>query len=218
MPTPSLVNSQIALPFAQTAKGLVAGVDEAGRGPWAGSVVAAAVILDPQRPIAGLNDSKKLTAAKREALYTEICEKALCYCVAEASPAEIDQFNILQATFLAMTRAVQGLAQQPQQVLVDGNRLPQWSYSAQAVIGGDGKFAEIAAASILAKVSRDRACIALDAQYPGYGFAQHKGYGTAQHQRALQKLGASPVHRHSFAPVRAVLLAQRLGVSAEKTF
>lgn len=202
---------QIQLPLAQAIPGLTAGVDEAGRGPWAGSVVAAAVILDPQRPIVGLNDSKKLTAAKREALYTQICEKALCYCIAEASPAEIDRINILQATFLAMTRAVQGLVQQPHQVWVDGNRLPHWSYSAQAVIGGDGKYAEIAAASILAKVTRDRACIALDAQYPDYGFAQHKGYGTAQHQLALQKFGATPVHRHSFAPVRAVLLAQRSG-------
>lgn len=209
---------QIELPWAQAPQGLSAGVDEAGRGPWAGSVVAAAVILDPQRPIAGLNDSKKLTAAKREALYAQICEKALCYCIAEASPAEIDQINILQATFLAMTRAVQGLAQQPHQVWVDGNRLPQWSYSARAIIGGDGKFAEIAAASILAKVSRDRACVALDSQYPGYGFAQHKGYGTAQHQSALQKFGATPVHRHSFAPVRAVLSAQRSRQSEGKTF
>ena len=171
--------------------------------------MAAAVVLDPARPIAGLNDSKKLSATKREALYAQICEQALCYCIAEASPAEIDQLNILQATMLAMTRAVQGLAQQPAQVWVDGNRLPNWSYAAQAVVGGDGKFAEIAAASILAKVSRDRACQELDKQYPGYGFAQHKGYGTAAHLAALQKYGATPAHRRSFAPVRAVLLAQR---------
>jgi ribonuclease HII len=204
---------QIQLPLvqaSQTLQGLSAGVDEAGRGPWAGSVVAAAVILDPQRPIVGLNDSKKLTAAKREALYAQICEQARCYCIAEASPGEIDELNILQATLLAMKRAVQGLALQPAQVWVDGNRLPNWSYRAQAVVGGDGKFAEIAAASILAKVTRDRACLALDAQYPGYGFAQHKGYGTAQHLAALQKLGATPAHRSSFAPVRAVLSTQRL--------
>mgnify|MGYP001195901488 CR=1 FL=1 len=201
--------AQIELPWAQAPQGWAAGVDEAGRGPWAGAVVAAAVVLDPARPIAGLNDSKKLSATKREALYAQICEQALCYCIAEASPAEIDQLNILQATMLAMTRAVQGLAQQPAQVWVDGNRLPNWSYAAQAVVGGDGKFAEIAAASILAKVSRDRACQELDKQYPGYGFAQHKGYGTAAHLAALQKYGATPAHRRSFAPVRAVLLAQR---------
>ena len=213
----SFEKSQIDLPWAQTPQGWAAGVDEAGRGPWAGAVVAAAVILNPQRPIAGLNDSKKLTAAKRDALYTQICEQALCYCIAEASPAEIDQLNILQATLLAMHRAVQGLAAQPAQVWVDGNRLPNWAYPSQAVVGGDGKIAEIAAASILAKVSRDRACLVLDAQYPGYGFAQHKGYGTAQHQMALQKYGATAAHRRSFAPVRAVLLAQRSGENTDKT-
>lgn len=198
--------------------GLVAGVDEAGRGPWAGAVVAAAVILDPQRPIVGLNDSKKLSAAKREALYAQICEQALCYSVAEASAEEIDQINILQATFLAMTRAVQGLALAPQQVLVDGNRLPPWQYPAQAIVGGDGKVAAIAAASILAKVTRDRACAELDALYPAYGFAQHKGYGTKQHQEALRQYGASPAHRRSYAPVRAVLSAQRSGAIPSKTF
>ena len=213
-------NCQIELPLAQVdpaLQGLNAGVDEAGRGPWAGAVVAAAVILDPQRPIMGLKDSKKLTAAKRAALYTQICEQALCYCIAQASPAEIDELNILQATLLAMKRAVQGLALQPVRVWVDGNRLPNWSYRAQAVVGGDDKYAEIAAASILAKVTRDRDCAALDAQYPGYGFAQHKGYGTQQHQAALRQLGPSPAHRRSFAPVRAVLLAQRSGHRGDKT-
>lgn len=221
MPRSSPVRTSVAQPDLQlnfSAQGLVAGVDEAGRGPWAGAVVAAAVILDPERPIAGLNDSKKLTAAKREALYTEICAKALCYSIAEASAQEIDRINILQATYLAMQRAVQGLPQQPALVLVDGNRLPAWPYAAEAIVGGDGKVAAIAAASILAKVTRDRACLELDALYPHYGFAQHKGYGTAQHHAALQKLGVTPAHRHSFAPVRAVLLAQRLAGSGEKTF
>ena len=191
--------------YAEQEASLLAGVDEAGRGPWAGSVVAAAVILDPQRPIAGLNDSKKLSAAKRQALYEQIRERALCYCIAEASAQEIDQLNILQATFLAMQRAVQGLSLQPQRVLVDGNRLPNWSYAAQALVGGDALVAEIAAASILAKVTRDAACAELDALYPGYGFAQHKGYGTAQHRQALALLGPSPAHRYSYAPVRALL-------------
>lgn len=191
--------------YAEQEVSLLAGVDEAGRGPWAGSVVAAAVILDPQRPIAGLNDSKKLSAAKRQALYEQIRERALCYCIAEASAQEIDQLNILQATFLAMQRAVQGLSLQPQRVLVDGNRLPNWSYAAQALVGGDALVAEIAAASILAKVTRDTACAELDALYPGYGFAQHKGYGTAQHRQALALLGPSPAHRYSYAPVRALL-------------
>ena len=212
MPKVSLASkkrSQPELLLLPGAPGLVAGVDEAGRGPWAGAVVAAAVILDPDRPIAGLNDSKKLSAARREALYAEICDKALCYSIAEASAQEIDDINILQATFLAMKRAVQGLEQQPGLVLVDGNRLPQWSYAAETIIGGDAKVAAIAAASILAKVTRDRACHELHERYPMYGFAQHKGYGTAQHQAALQTYGPCPAHRYSYAPVRAVLSAQR---------
>jgi ribonuclease HII len=200
---------QPGLPLRGDVSGLLAGVDEAGRGPWAGAVVAAAVILDPAHPIVGLNDSKKLSAAKREVLYAEICEKALCYSIAEASAQEIDQINILQATFLAMHRAVQGLVQQPNLVLVDGNRLPSWPYAAEAIVGGDAKVAAIAAASILAKVTRDRACLELDARYPLYGFAQHKGYGTRQHQDALHQHGPCPAHRYSYAPVRAVLSAQR---------
>ena len=217
--SPSLKNAaQPDLLLSFSAQGLLAGVDEAGRGPWAGAVVAAAVILDPERPIAGLNDSKKLSAAKREALYGEICEKALCYSIAEASAQEIDQINILQATFLAMHRAVQGLAQPPSLVLVDGNRLPPWPYAAEAIIGGDAKVAAIAAASILAKVTRDRACTELDALYPCYGFAQHKGYGTAQHRAALHAYGPCPAHRQSYAPVRAVVLsAQRSSPVLAKT-
>jgi len=183
----------------------VAGVDEAGRGPWAGSVVAAAVILDPARPIAGLNDSKKLSAAKREHLFEQICQQAHCYHIAQASAQEIDQLNILQATFLAMRRALEGLAWQPSRVLVDGNRLPHWHYAAEAVVGGDGKVVEIAAASILAKVWRDRECLALHEQYPQYGFAQHKGYGTALHRNALMQYGPCPAHRRSYAPVRLAL-------------
>ena len=186
-------------------KKLWAGVDEAGRGPWAGAVFAAAVILDPARPIAGLADSKKLSAARREDLYAQIREQALCYCVAEASIEEIDSLNILQATLLAMRRAVEGLALQPAHVQVDGNLLPQWHYSAEAIIKGDSSVAAISAASILAKVSRDADCARLDALYPAYGFARHKGYGTAEHQRALAEFGACAAHRRSFAPVRLAL-------------
>ena len=187
---------------------LWAGVDEAGRGPWAGAVFAAAVILDPARPIPGLADSKKLSAARREDLYAQIREKALCFCVADASIEEIDSLNILQATLLAMRRAVEGLALQPAHVQVDGNRLPLWPYSAEAIVKGDGSIAAISAASILAKVSRDADCARLDALYPAYGFARHKGYGTAEHQRALAEFGVCAAHRRSFAPIRRALAGE----------
>jgi len=182
-------------------EGLLAGVDEAGRGPLAGPVVAAAVMLDPRAPIAGLNDSKKLTARVRERLFDEIRARALCCSVAQASVQEIDQLNILQATLLAMRRAVLGLRLPPKLVLVDGNRLPVLPMRAEAIVGGDARVAAIAAASILAKVTRDRWCVELDAQYPAYGFAQHKGYGTAVHLQALHQWGPCPQHRHTFAPV-----------------
>ncbi|WP_111640891.1 ribonuclease HII [Marinimicrobium alkaliphilum] len=182
-----------------------AGVDEVGRGPLAGDVVAAAVILDPAQPIDGLNDSKKLTEKRREQLYDEIQAKALSWCIARASVAEIDKINILQASLLAMHRAVQGLATQPEHVLVDGNKIPRWDYPAEAVVKGDSRVPAISAASILAKVCRDREMIALDQRYPGYGFAGHKGYPTKTHLDALQRLGVTPVHRTSFGPVKALL-------------
>jgi len=181
--------------------GLLAGVDEAGRGPLAGPVVAAAVILDDLHPIAGLADSKKLTARRRERLYDEILAKALCCSIAEASVQEIDQLNILQATLLAMQRAVSGLRLKPLKVLVDGNRLPVLDVRAEAVVQGDALVPAISAASILAKVHRDRLCQSLHAQYPAYGFDRHKGYGTAEHLNALAAHGPSPSHRMSFAPV-----------------
>ena len=184
---------------------LVAGVDEAGRGPLAGPVVAAAVILDPIRPIAGLADSKALTAARREVLFAQIQAQALCFCIAEASREEIDHLNILQATLLAMQRAVQGLATAPARVLVDGNRLPLLAIPAEAIVKGDAKVSAISAASILAKVTRDRWCAQLHARYPHYGFDRHKGYGTAEHLVALAEHGACPEHRRSFAPVARVL-------------
>ena len=183
----------------------VAGVDEVGRGPLAGDVVAAAVILDPGRPISGLRDSKKLSQPRREALALEIRDKALAWSLARASVAEIDELNILQASLLAMHRAVATLTLQPGYVLVDGNRLPRWDYAAEPVIGGDDRVPEIAAASILAKVQRDAELVALDAVYPGYGFAAHKGYPTATHLAALRTLGVTPVHRKSFAPVKKLL-------------
>ena len=185
--------------------GLVAGVDEAGRGPLAGPVVAAAVILDDQRPIKGLDDSKKLSAAVRARLYDEIRERALCCAVAEASVEEIDTLNILQATMLAMRRAVEGLRLLPAKVLVDGNRLPVLRVPAEAIIKGDALVAAISAASILAKVTRDRQCLVMHEVHPQYGFASHKGYGTAEHLAALREHGATPWHRTSFAPVREVL-------------
>jgi len=191
--------------FSDEASGLIAGVDEVGRGPLAGDVVTAAVILDPTKPIVGLNDSKKLSEKKREALFDEIKEKALYYSIARASAQEIDEINILQATMLAMYRAVDGLEVTPGFVYVDGNRLPQWPYKAEAVVQGDGKIPEISAASILAKVTRDREVLVFDEQYPGYGFASHKGYPTKQHLEALSRLGATPLHRKSFKPVAKAL-------------
>ncbi len=185
--------------------GLIAGVDEAGRGPLAGPVVAAAVILDDLNPIKGLADSKKLTALKRDKLYDEIRAKALCCSIAEASVEEIDTLNILQATMLAMRRAVEGLRLKPNKVLVDGNRLPVLDVLAEAIVKGDSKVQAISAASILAKVTRDRWCEQIDHEYPAYGFAKHKGYGTEAHMQALKKHGATPWHRKSFAPVAEVL-------------
>jgi len=187
------------------APGLMAGVDEAGRGPLAGPVVAAAVILDDLNPILGLADSKKLSASKRERLYDEIRAKALCCSIAEATVEEIDTLNILQATMLAMRRAVEGLRLKPAKVLVDGNRLPVLDVLAEAIVKGDSKVQAISAASILAKVHRDRWCQELHAQYPQYGFDAHKGYGTAAHLQALKEHGATPWHRKSFSPVAEVL-------------
>ncbi len=192
-------------------RGLLAGVDEAGRGPLAGDVVAAAVILDPARPIAGLADSKKLTAARREVLADEVRRHALAWGLGRASVAEIDALNILQATLLAMQRAVDALVAAsgllPQRVLVDGNRLPRWSWPSQAVVKGDARVPAISAASILAKVARDADMVELDRCHPEYGFLRHKGYPTQEHLEALQRFGASPCHRRSYAPVQAVLNA-----------
>ena len=187
---------------------LVAGVDEVGRGPLCGAVVTAAVILDPRRPILGLNDSKKLTEAKREKLYDEICEKALCWYIARAEVDEIDELNILHATMLAMKRAVEGLIITPKLALIDGNRCPQLSVPCAPVIQGDAQVPAIAAASILAKVSRDREMAAFELIYPGYGMGAHKGYPTPVHLEALARLGPTPIHRRSFAPVRAAYEAR----------
>ena len=181
------------------------GVDEAGRGPLAGPVTAAAVMLDPDRPIDGLRDSKKLSATARERLADEIRERAAAWCVAEASVAEIDRLNILQATLLAMQRAVAGLGRAPDDVWVDGNRCPNWAWRSQAVVKGDDRVAAIAAASILAKTARDQYMCRLHDEYPAYGFARHMGYGTAAHLAALKAHGACPQHRRSFAPVKLVL-------------
>jgi len=184
---------------------LVAGVDEAGRGPLAGPVLAAAVMLDPRKPIAGLRDSKKLAPKRREQLFEQINERALCCSVAWASVEEIERLNILQATLLAMQRAVAGLRLRPTRVLVDGNRLPALDLPAQALVQGDDRVAAIAAASIVAKVRRDRLCADWHALYPDYGFDRHKGYGTALHLEALRRCGPTPLHRRGFAPVAAVL-------------
>ena len=184
---------------------LVAGVDEAGRGPLAGPVVAAAVILDERKPIKGLGDSKLISPRRRERLFDEIRAKALACCIAEASVEEIDRLNILQATLLAMQRAVAGLRLPPRLVLVDGNRLPVLTMPAEAIVKGDAKVPAISAASILAKVHRDRLCEALHEAHPAYGFARHKGYPTADHLVALRTHGACAAHRRSYAPVRAVL-------------
>ena len=194
---------QIAMQWG--VKGLIAGVDEAGRGPLAGPVVAAAVILDDLNPIEGLADSKKLTALRRDRLFDEIRAKALCCAVAEASVQEIDEINILQATLLAMRRAVEGLRLPAKLVLVDGNRLPVLPMQAVAIVKGDALVAAISAASILAKVTRDRWCVEVDQQFPQYGFAKHKGYGTAEHLAALRLHGACLQHRKTFRPVTEVL-------------
>ncbi|MDD2047358.1 ribonuclease HII [Pseudomonas putida] len=187
---------------------LVAGVDEVGRGPLCGAVVTAAVILDPQRPILGLNDSKKLTEARREKLFDEICEKALSFCIARAEVEEIDELNILHATMLAMQRAVEGLSVTPKLALIDGNRCPKLSVPAAPVVKGDSQVPAIAAASILAKVTRDREMAVFELMYPGYGIGGHKGYPTPVHLEALARLGPTPIHRRSFAPVRAAYEAQ----------
>jgi ribonuclease HII len=194
---------------------LLAGVDEAGRGPLAGAVYAAAVILHPRKKIEGLADSKKLTPARREELFGEICAKARCFAIAHATVEEIDSINILRASLLAMKRAVEALSVQPEHVVVDGNQLPRWHYSCEAVVQGDDLVPAISAASILAKVARDREMIELDRVYPGYGLAAHKGYSTKQHMLALQTLGATPIHRRSFAPVRERLANTERVVSVE---
>ncbi|TCI03019.1 ribonuclease HII [Corallincola luteus] len=184
---------------------LIAGVDEVGRGPLIGDVVTAAVILDPQQPIAGLNDSKKLSEKKRELLFDEIINKAICYAVGRASVAEIDELNILHATMLAMQRAVSGLTIQPEMALIDGNRCPELSVPARAVVGGDGLEACISAASIVAKVTRDREMLLLDKKYPDYAIAQHKGYPTKLHLERIELHGVTPEHRRSFKPVKRIL-------------
>lgn len=184
---------------------LIAGVDEAGRGPLAGPVSAAAVILDPARPISGLDDSKKLSPARRASLECAIQERALAWAVAWASVEEIDRLNILHASLLAMRRAVSALPIQPDRILVDGNRCPAVACEAQAVIGGDGLVPAIGAASILAKVARDRLMVQMEQDFPGYGFAGHKGYPTRVHLDALRRLGPCAAHRRSFGPVRALL-------------
>ena len=180
---------------------LIAGVDEAGRGPLAGPVCAAAVILDPARPIAGIGDSKKLSPARRERLEPLIREQALAWSVAWASAEEIDRLNILQATLLAMRRAVESLRIRPVKVLIDGNRCPELDIAAEAIVGGDGSVPAIGAASILAKVARDRLMLELDTECPGYGFAKHKGYPTREHLEAIDRLGPCRWHRFSFAPL-----------------
>ena len=208
VPTSRLAPStpqQLDLLWPADSAGLPAGVDEAGRGPLAGPVVAAAVILDDLQPIAGLADSKKLTARQRDRLYDEIRAKALCCCIAEASVEEIDEINILQATMLAMRRAVEGLRLKPAMVQVDGNRVPVLSVPAQAIVKGDAKVQAISAASILARVHRDRLCEQLHEAYPQYGFNGHKGYPTAEHVAAIRAHGVTPAHRRSFGPVKVAL-------------
>lgn len=186
-------------------RSLIAGVDEAGRGPWAGPVYAAAVILDPDRPIDGLADSKKLAATRREALSVRIRQDARAWCIASASVEEIDTLNILQATLLAMRRAVEGLAVRPQRILVDGLHCPQVAMPARAIVKGDAREPAISAASILAKVARDCELMELHQRYPHYGFDNHKGYGTEAHRAALARHGVSPVHRRSYAPIKKLL-------------
>jgi ribonuclease HII len=196
-------------PFISDYEGeLVAGVDEVGRGPLAGDVVTAAVILDSSNPISGLADSKKLSEKKRELLFDEILIKAKSVFISRASIDEIDTLNILQASLLAMHRAVQGLSIQPEHVLVDGNKIPKWDYSSEAVISGDARVDCIAAASIVAKVTRDREMVEFDKVYPGYGFAGHKGYPTKKHMQALTELGICPIHRVSYGPIKKILAMQ----------
>ena len=187
---------------------LLAGVDEVGRGPLAGDVVTAAVILDPKNPIEGLVDSKKLTEKKREILFDIIQDRALSFAIARCSIDEIDEINILQASLLAMKRAVEALPIQPEYVAVDGNKIPDWHYPSEAVVKGDDRVEAISAASILAKVTRDREMVAMDADYPEYGFAKHKGYPTKVHVQAIEKHGICPEHRRSFGPVKKVLAMQ----------
>lgn len=183
----------------------LAGVDEVGRGPLIGAVVTAAVILDPERPIEGLADSKKLSEKRRLKLYDDIVEKAAAWSLGRCEPAEIDQLNIFQATMLAMKRAVDGLAIRPEYVLVDGNRCPKWTWASEAVVKGDSRVAAISAASIIAKVTRDREMAVLEQSYPGFGLAQHKGYPTPVHLEALARLGVTPEHRRSFRPVQEAI-------------
>lgn len=193
-------------PFISSYQGeLFAGVDEVGRGPLAGDVVTAAVILDPNKPISGLNDSKKLSEKKRDYLFGLIKENALSWSIARCSVEEIDRLNILQASLLAMKRAVDSLSIRPEHVLVDGSQLPKWDYAAESVVKGDSRVAAIAAASILAKVTRDREMLELEKIYPGYGLAKHKGYPTLQHREAIKRLGITPIHRRSYKPVMDVL-------------
>lgn len=204
------VSTEAASSAAATASSvirLIAGVDEAGRGPLAGPVSVAAVILDPSRPgIRGLDDSKKLTEAKREALYEKIVERALAYCIVLVAADEIDRINIFQATMTGMCRALAGLNPSAHEALIDGNALPrELPCPGRAIVGGDGLEPSISAASILAKVSRDRWMVELDREYPGYGFAEHKGYGTPFHLDALKRLGPCPQHRRSFAPVKILV-------------
>ena len=202
MSTLAVIREHEVLPMP---RGRVAGVDEAGRGPLAGPVVAAAVILDDNNPVEGLRDSKRLTAARRDRLFDEIREKALAWSVASASVAEIDTINILQATLVAMQRAVDGLLPKAEFVFIDGNRCPALACPTQAVIKGDDRVAAISASSIIAMVTRDREMQSLDEQYPGYGLAQHKGYPSKAHLAALESLGITEIHRRSYAPVRKML-------------
>jgi len=196
--------------FNDTVGHIVAGVDEVGRGPLAGDVIAAAVIL-PDHPLAGLTDSKALSASRRATLFEMIRNEAKSWALGRSSVAEIDELNILQASLLAMRRAVESLALQPTLVLVDGNRLPQWPYEARAIVKGDLKEPAISAASIVAKVTRDREMVELDRRYPGYGLAAHKGYPTRAHLAALKALGVSPIHRRSFGPVKRLLADPEVG-------
>ena len=198
--------NNIALPGYRQQYRLIAGVDEVGRGPLAGPVVTAAVILDPDRPIDGLTDSKKLSEAQREQLAVEIRSKAICWALGRAEVEEIDRINILQATMLAMQRAVSSLQEQPQYIVVDGNRCPKFHCPAEAIIKGDLTVAEISAASIVAKVSRDHEMGQLSLQYPGYGLEKHKGYPTKAHIEAITRLGVTPIHRRSYAPVRKAMI------------